>query len=691
MNSSIATADYAIIIGYLLITMVLGLIMTKKASASLDDYFLAGRSMPWWLLGIAGMTGWFDMTGTMIITAFLFMLGPRGLFIEFRGGAVLVVIFLICYTGKWHRRSGCLTGAQWNIFRFGQGNDAQALRLVGVLIGTISCVFMLAYLVRGTSLFMAMMFPFDPTTCALLIIVFSAIYTMASGFYGVVLTDLIQGIIIIVSCFVVSFMAWHAVPDAGSLSAVAKSITGNTRWICSTPDFYTTMPAGYEAYRCLFMFALFYLIRNLLDGSATGGESRYFGARSDKDCAKQSLLQAFTVSFRWPMMMAFAVMGIYLVNNAYPGFMDGKNEQISNVTAIVKQYNPGVKEEHWHDLTSKIEHHPEQYDKAMIAAIESELGSGWQDKISMVSFNGTVNPEQILPAVIMKKLPVGLKGFLLVALIAAMMSTFTGTVNGAAAPIVRDLYLPFIRRNKAGNRELIAASWISTLLVVAVGFWMGVNAKNINSIWTFILMGLTPGFMGPNILKFYWWRLNAWGAFGGAVFGLVGYLLNVTGALAVVLRLCGVSETIVSSEFFQFGYMLFFSLLGTILITLLTRPVDMEVLKNFYRVTRPFGFWGPVRKYFAEDALTFITREHKNDIISLPFAFIWLVTSFLIPMQFIIKNYHSLMCTVPLYLIGVIGLYFFWYKPMEHFDEPEPEMHYSDGTVIGPPMDISKV
>ena len=73
--------------------------------------FLHGIGGAGALLGMAGMASWFDLTGTMIITSFLYMLGPKGLFIEFRGGAVLILAFLICYTGKWNRRSGCMTGA----------------------------------------------------------------------------------------------------------------------------------------------------------------------------------------------------------------------------------------------------------------------------------------------------------------------------------------------------------------------------------------------------------------------------------------------------------------------------------------------------------------------------------------------------------------------------------------------------
>src|SRR5271154_6190468 len=140
-----SSIDLAIIIGYFVVTVTVGLWMSRRASSSLDEYFLAGRSLPWYLLGIAGMTNWFDLTGTMIITSFLFMLGPRGLFIEFRGGAVLMLAFLVAYTGKWHRRSGCMTGAEWMSYRFGTGKPAEALRLMQAAIGIVASIMMLAY------------------------------------------------------------------------------------------------------------------------------------------------------------------------------------------------------------------------------------------------------------------------------------------------------------------------------------------------------------------------------------------------------------------------------------------------------------------------------------------------------------------------------------------------------------------
>ena len=84
---ALSSLDYGIIGLFLVVTVVAGFWMTRRAAGSLDDYFLGGRSIPWYFLGISGMAAWFDLTGTMIITSFLYMLGPRGLYIEFRGGA----------------------------------------------------------------------------------------------------------------------------------------------------------------------------------------------------------------------------------------------------------------------------------------------------------------------------------------------------------------------------------------------------------------------------------------------------------------------------------------------------------------------------------------------------------------------------------------------------------------------------
>ena len=91
--------DYSIIIIYFFFLISLGGYLKKKASQNLESYFLGSRKLPWWALGISGMASFLDITGTMIIVSFLYMLGPRGLFIEFRGGVCLILPFLLLLHG----------------------------------------------------------------------------------------------------------------------------------------------------------------------------------------------------------------------------------------------------------------------------------------------------------------------------------------------------------------------------------------------------------------------------------------------------------------------------------------------------------------------------------------------------------------------------------------------------------------
>ena len=164
------SVDYSVIVTYLLVLIGFGLYLQKKASQSIRDYFLGGNTLPWWALGISGMASYLDIAGTMLIVSFIFMLGPRGLFIEFRGGACLLLSFMMVWTGKWHYRSKCMTGAEWMEYRFGSGWGGQFARLVSAAANIIGTVGMLAYLIKGVGLFLSMFLPFSPLVCSLILI-----------------------------------------------------------------------------------------------------------------------------------------------------------------------------------------------------------------------------------------------------------------------------------------------------------------------------------------------------------------------------------------------------------------------------------------------------------------------------------------------------------------------------------------
>ena len=83
--------DYVFMAIYVIVLIGLGLYLKGKASESIEDYIIGGHKIPWWAMGISGMAQFLDLTGTALIVSFLFMLGPQGLYIEFRGGAVLIL------------------------------------------------------------------------------------------------------------------------------------------------------------------------------------------------------------------------------------------------------------------------------------------------------------------------------------------------------------------------------------------------------------------------------------------------------------------------------------------------------------------------------------------------------------------------------------------------------------------------
>jgi len=511
---NLSTFDYSIMVVYFLALIGVGFYLKKRASASVEDYFIGGRKLPWWALGLSGMASFLDITGTMVIVSFLYLLGPRGIYIAFRGGAVLALAIMMLWTGKWHRRSQCITNAEWMLFRFGTGAGGQFARVVSAISRIIASLGLVAYLVKGVGLFLSMFLPFSPFYCSLLLIGVASIYTIASGFYGVVFTDILQSAIIVAGVITITIIAVLCAGDEASLSALAYKVTGNSSWTSSIPHWQTHMPAGYEAYKHLVLFAMFYLMRRLVGGLGTGGDPRFFGARSDRDCGVLAFLWTWMMTFRWPLMISFAVLGIFLVNDFFPD-----QTVLTQAAELIKGHLGDIDKSRWADAIAGIMNHPQEYSSQLIGGIRDLLGQDWQNKLSLLNFEGTVNAERILPAVLLFKVPRFLRGLLLIALIAASMSSFDTLVNNTTGFFTRDIYQGYIRR-KAGNKELIFASRAFIVIFVAAGFLFGYTVRSINDIWVWMVMGLTSGLMMPGILRFYWWRFNGGGFVGGIIAGM---------------------------------------------------------------------------------------------------------------------------------------------------------------------------
>jgi hypothetical protein len=107
---------------------------------------------------------------------------------------------------------------------------------------------------------------------------------------------------------------------------------------------------------------------------------------------------------------------------------------------------------------------------------------------------------------------------------------------------------------------------------------------------------------------------------------------------------------------------------GAVIGTLLTKPTEKAVVKNFYKTTRPFGFWKPYAGELSSEDYKAMKREHRNDIIALPFVFIWQITLFMLPLQLMVGKFLEFTITGIIFIISLIGIYHFWYKNLSKLD-----------------------
>ena len=590
--------DYAIVFLYLGAMMLVGVMTHRKASAGIDSYFLGNRTMPWWMLGSSGMASNLDVTGTMINTALIFALGASGFFIEIRGGVVLVMAMLMIFMGKWYRRSQVMTVAEWMYFRFGTGWQGDVARLMAAIGSILLTIAMVAYFSTGVGKFFSEFLGIQPFWglpatfwAALLMIIFATIYTVSSGLYGVVLTDMIQGVLIFASMVYLCYVATtqYSLPDVFSVSIPMND--GTFRTLQTTRDAWTQIvppwkmdfapDSGYAIYNLFGIAILFYFVRTMIEGygGATGYMAqRYFAARSDREAGKLSLLWIILLSFRWPFIVSIAIMG------------------------IVYSQTHGV----------------------------------------------IADPENVLPVVVGHMIPTGMKGLVVAALMAAAMSTFDSTVNAGAAYWVRDIYQAYLNPRATEKQLVWQARWV-TVVIAGSGLVFGLTVKNINDIWGWITMGIGIGMLIPMVVRWYWWRMNGAGFGMGAGVGMLS---------AFVQRWLFPGWP----EYVSFCFVALMATFGLILGTYVTGPPDESVLTEFYRRTRPFGMWGPIRKKFSPTDLERIDRENRRDAISVLMAVPWQLALFLMWMMLVMRQWEAFGILLLVFAVLSTGLYFFWYR-----------------------------
>ena len=215
----LSALDLGIVLIYLLVTLIFGFWIAKKANTNIKSYFLGGNTIPWYYLGLSNASGMFDISGTMWTVTILFVYGLKSAWIPWLW-PVWNQVFVFIFLAIWLRRSGVLTGAQWITFRFGEGKGSRLSHIIVTIFAIISVFGFIAYFFEGIGKFAAIFFPWDMSATlgplsitseqgyALVIIGITTIYTIKGGMWSVVGTEVLQFFIMTISCFVVGYIAY---------------------------------------------------------------------------------------------------------------------------------------------------------------------------------------------------------------------------------------------------------------------------------------------------------------------------------------------------------------------------------------------------------------------------------------------------------------------------------------------------
>ncbi|MCD8042024.1 MAG: Na+:solute symporter [Tannerellaceae bacterium] len=607
--------DVLIIAAYLVIMVVIGLILKKKASKNLDSYFLGGKTLPFYMLGLSNASGMFDISGTMWMVYLAFVYGMKSLWIPWLW-PVFNQIFLMVYLSIWLRRSNVLTGAEWIRTRFGYGKGANLSHTIVILYAVIGVLGFLSYGFIGIGKFMEIFFPWEivsqfvpfdvapeyvPHLYGIFFTTIATFYVMLGGMLSIVWTDVVQFAIMTVSGIVIGVIAMVNVspemlaahtPEGWSTPFFGWTL--DLDWADLLPSVMTKMKEDqYGLFTIVIMMMLFKGIFMSMAGPAPNYDmQKVLACKSPKEAALMSgSVPVILLIPRYLMIMGFAVLAIVFFSEDF---------------------------------------------RLMGDAIDFET---------------------ILPRAIGEFVPVGLAGLLLAGLLAAFMSTFASTVNAAPAYLVNDVYLKYINP-KASAKTQIRASYLISVLVVVFSTIIGFFVKDINSVLQWIVSALYGGYIAANVLKWHWWRFNGHGYFWGMLAGI----------LAAMIVPQFFPDTL---PLYYFPLLMVISLIGCIVGTLVTEPTEEETLINFYIRVRPWGFWKPIAdKAIARYPQVKRNRNFKRDMFNVAIGIIWQLCLTAIPMYIVIKEGLPLFTTVLILGITTLILKKNWYDKMNQ-DEKE--------------------
>lgn len=516
--------DWGILLAFLLVTLVVGLWSSRKSGKDAEEFFLSGRQMPWWLLGISIVATTFSADTPNLVTDIVRQHGVSGnwLWWAFLLTGMLTVFV---YARLW-RRSGVLTDLEFYEIRYG-GKPAAFLRgFRAIYLGVVFNVMIMATVILAGIKIGGVLLGWSPLETVLIAGSVTLAYSALGGLRGVLWTDFIMFFMAMTGAIAAAVVALDH-PEVGGLSGLVAHFSG-TKTLDLIPDL-----SDPSVYIPLFLIPIAVQWWSVWYPGAEPGGGGY---------AAQRMLAA-------------------------------KNEQ--NALGAVLLFN--------------IAHYALRPWPWILVALASMIL--YPDLASLQSAFPHLDPQVVkddlaYPAMLML-LPAGLLGLVATSLIAAFMSTISTHLNWGSSYLVNDLWVRYIRPEAPPAEQVRIGRWSTLILMVLAILLSLLLSSALEAFGILLQIGAGTGLI--YILRWFWWRINAWTEIAGMV---ISFLVALY--FAFVHARLGL-EPVPTHIQLVIGVLI--TTAGWILVTLATAPESQAVLSRFYTLIRPAAIgWKPVIK-----------------------------------------------------------------------------------------------
>jgi SSS family solute:Na+ symporter len=553
------TIDWIIIISFLLLSLGIGLYYRQNAGKSMSDFFLGGRNLPWYIAGVSMVATTFAADTPLAVSELVSQGGiaKNWLWWSFIFGGALTTFF---FASLW-RRSGVITELEFITLRY-EGKPAHYLRLfksvyLGLFINAIISAWVNLAMMTLVEIF------FDVSHMSAMFVTFglmvlAVIYATLSGLKGVAITDTVQFVIAMVGCIILAIITLNSDQVGGIQELKANLPEGSLAFVPSIGEANgNDLLQGFGLSIGAFLaFVGVQWWSSWYPGSEPGGggyvAQRMMSTRSEKDAVWATLLfQVGHYCLRpWPwIIVGLCAIVLYSGTNTHPKLKE----------ALIAAETSGI-----HSTESFVASYDEVPSEAEMKVI-----------------NYHYNPRMGFVFAMKDFLPSGLRGLLLVAFIAAYLSTISTQVNWGASYLVNDLIKPL--NTDFSESKLVLWSRITSVIVMIVGALVTPLVTSISGVWEF-LMNCGAGLGLVLILRWYWYRINAWSEISATVAPLLAY------AFCFFYLNEKLGESFVNQNgpfFFTVG----FTTIVWIIVTFTTSTPSTKHLEIFINRVRPQGVW----------------------------------------------------------------------------------------------------